>query len=436
MYDTNNPDWAPTVGMTYETAAGLMSYSAFDRYSRLVKRRKWQYEQCTDLSSDKENQNPAAANVSRDRDPAAFAENTCPASPVSYACRPSTSNCLSPSLPLSRQENSKQISTMTATDLTFQDLTKLERNQSQATKDTPLTKEWLEEDNERVRFYTGLPSMTVLMAVFSLVSPGLPVREVLTKFQQLLLSLMRLRLNLTVQDLSYRFQVHFSTVSRVFKECIQVMFTSMSFLIRWPSRDELRLTLPECFRNKQFSSCAVILDCFEVFIERPSCLLARAQTWSSYKHHNTAKFLIGITPQGTVSFISYGWGGRVSDKCVTENCGILEKLLPGDLVLADRGFDIHDSCGLYAARLKIPSFTKGKPQLSPLEIETTRALANVRIHVERVIGCVRQKYTILGHGIIPVQLLMSENGEPCLVDKIAVVCCSLTNCCKSVISSE
>ena len=64
-------------------------------------------------------------------------------------------------------------------------------------------------------------------------------------------------------------------------------------------------------------------------------------------------------------------------------------LLPSDLVLADRGFNIEESVGLYAARLQIPSFTKGKPQLSALDIETTRSLANVRIHVERVIGAVR-----------------------------------------------
>jgi len=44
-----------------------------------------------------------------------------------------------------------------------------------------------------------------------------------------------------------------------------------------------------------------------------------AETWSQYKHHNTAKFLIGITSQGVFSFISQGWGGRVSDKYLTED---------------------------------------------------------------------------------------------------------------------
>ena len=87
-------------------------------------------------------------------------------------------------------------------------------------------------------------------------------------------------------------------------------------------------------------------------------LLARAQTYSSYKHHNIVKYLIGITPQGTVSFILDGWGGHVSDKHLTENCGLLNHLIPGDTVLADRGFDIQDSVGICCARVAIPAFTK------------------------------------------------------------------------------
>ena len=87
----------------------------------------------------------------------------------------------------------------------------------------------------------------------------------------------------------------------------------------------------------------LIVDCLETFIDRPSALLPRAQTYSSYKHHNTATYLIGITPHGIVSFISNGWGGRVSDKFLSECWGLLNKLLPGDTILADRGFDIEDS---------------------------------------------------------------------------------------------
>ena len=41
----------------------------------------------------------------------------------------------------------------------------------------------------------------------------------------------------------------------------------------------------------------------------------------------------------------------------------------------------------------------------------------------RVIGIVRQKYTILGHSVIPIHYLMSDGSEPSSLDKIAVVCC-------------
>lgn len=78
----------------------------------------------------------------------------------------------------------------------------------------------------------------------------------------------------------------------------------------------------------------------------------------------------------------------MSNKYLTENSGILKKLLPGDIVLADQGFDIAESVGMMQASLHILTFTKEKDQLSPVEVEETRTIANVRIHVERVIGMV------------------------------------------------
>ena len=212
----------------------------------------------------------------------------------------------------------------------------------------------------------------------------------LNKFQEFIMVLIKLRLNVPQQDIAYHFNVSRSVVSRVFSAWLIVMDIRLSPLISWPDREDLNMTMSQCFIDSFGFKTTVIIDCFEIFIDKPANLMARAQTYSNYKHHNTVKVLIGITPQGTISFVSEAWDGRTSDKFLTENCGILKNLLPGDLVLADRGFTIQEEVCYYGAKLHIPAFTKGKSQLDPVEIEETRQIAHIRIHVERVIGLLRQ----------------------------------------------
>ncbi|XP_068204708.1 uncharacterized protein [Palaemon carinicauda] len=300
-----------------------------------------------------------------------------------------------------------------------------------------LNEDFFQGNDESVSFYTGLLNFLILMHVLNFMSPYLTVtgRTCLPKFQQFIATLMKYRLNLKLQDLAYRFSVSMPTMSRYFNIVTNILYARIQFLVKWPSRDELRKAMPMCFHVSFGNKVAVILDCFEVFIDRPSNLMARAQTWSSYKHHITVKFLIGITPQGVISYISPAWGGRVSDKYLTENCGFMDNLLPGD-VLADRGFDISDSISLRCATVKIPAFLRGKKQLSASEVFNTRKIANVRIHVERVIGCVRQRYSIL-NGPMPLDFLTcSGPGKKTLVDKLVVICCALNNLSPPVVKFD
>lgn len=152
-------------------------------------------------------------------------------------------------------------------------------------------------------------------------------------------------------------------------------------------------------------------------------MTARAQTWSNYKHNNT-KYLVGITPAGAVSFLSKGCGGRVSDKQITLESGFLDLLEPRNEILADKGFFIRDELAAYGATLRVPSFTKGKSQLPACEVDSSRQLACVRIHVERVISRWRS-FNIL-HSVIPISQIS-------LLDDMVIVCGALTNLCKSVV---
>lgn len=166
------------------------------------------------------------------------------------------------------------------------------------------------------------------MAIFYFISDYLKEQNSLDKFQQFLLTL------------GYRFNVSPSTVSRIFNHVIHVCSSRLvPSLVSWPDREHVRANIPMIFQN-EFPRCIAIIDCFEINIERPSDLVARNTTYSHYKSHNTMKYLIAISPLGYISYISKGWGGRASDKHITENCGILENILPGDVLLADRGSDI------------------------------------------------------------------------------------------------
>ena len=224
---------------------------------------------------------------------------------------------------------------------------------------------YFQNDYDKVKYYTGLPTFQLLMVTFHFVRDYVKLSKSLTKFQECMIVLAKLRLNLGLQDLAYRARVSASTISRSLHKWIHALDVRLTpACIIWPDREELQKTMPFCFRQSFGNKVVVVIDCFEVFVDRPSNLLARAETWSQYKHHNTCKFLIGVTPQGVVSFISSGWGGRVSDKYLTEQSGLLEKLLPHDVVLADRGFLIADSVAMRGASLHMPAFTKGRDQLS------------------------------------------------------------------------
>ena len=85
-----------------------------------------------------------------------------------------------------------------------------------------------------------------------------------------------------------------------------------------------------------------------------------------------------------LTFVSDLYGGRISDKEITRRSGLLQKLEPGDSIMADRGFDIDDMLPP-GVSTNVPPFLGDRSQLEPGEVLSTRRIATVRIHVERAI---------------------------------------------------
>jgi hypothetical protein len=219
---------------------------------------------------------------------------------------------------------------------------------------------------------------------------------------QLFLTLIRLRLALLHQDLAFRFGISLTTVSVIVSTWVQLLYKQLSVLklMMLPSREIMRKITPPCF--KSFKNVKVIVDCFEIFTEMTSNFEEQGNLYSSYKHHCTFKVLIGIAPNGTIIFVSDAYEGAISDKEIFVQSQLAQRLIPGDMVMADRGFVIKDHLFDHGLSLNIPPFLMGRERLTPQEEMQAKRIARVRIHVERAIERVR-KFKILSH-LLPLSL--------------------------------
>ena len=121
------------------------------------------------------------------------------------------------------------------------------------------------------------------------------------------------------------------------------MYFSLGSIPVWPSMEQVMDTMPESFK-KTYPSTRCIIDCTELFCQRPSSMLIQSSLYSSYKHHVTYKGLLGIALSGVITFVSQLYPGSISDKEIVTRSGILNQDLwqNGDSIMADRGFIVSD----------------------------------------------------------------------------------------------
>ena len=153
------------------------------------------------------------------------------------------------------------------------------------------------------------------------------------------------------------------------------------------------------------------------YIQKPTIPEIQKSTWSSYKHYNTVKLLVGVTPTGVFSFIPPLWTGSISDKEIVKNSGLIDRLEEGNAVMADKGFLVRDLLAFKKVKLISPAYCRG-PRLSSKAVRHTRWVAALRSHVERAI--LRLKHFRILSGVVPLLLKM-------MLDRIVLVCAALAN---------
>ena len=154
-------------------------------------------------------------------------------------------------------------------------------------------------------FYTGLNCCRFIWLFNKLKSNIKILHKKLSLEDHMLVLLMKPKLGLINKDLAVRFDMSTSRMSKIFRSLVPLIAAHTTNLIVWPGHGTIRRHLPRSFKNN-LKDCVCIINCSEIFIERPKNLKAGAQTWSNYKHNNTSKYLIGITPARAISFLSLG----------------------------------------------------------------------------------------------------------------------------------
>lgn len=230
----------------------------------------------------------------------------------------------------------------------------------QALEDRVLSEKLIAENDTRTRFYTGFPTYGSFKAFVVYLEPkaerlttwtgknelrkprGPKPWQNLSIADQLLAVLVRLRLGVSAYDICVRMSVTEGSFSRMFGTWIAFLARELKLLFPFPSRKQIDDWVPRVFRSR-YANTRIIIDCYEIQCQRPSGLMNQSMTYSDYKSRNTFKVLVGCTPSGLVSFVSEVVGGRMSDREVTMTCGLIDLLQEGDMIMADRGFEIQES---------------------------------------------------------------------------------------------
>ena len=242
-------------------------------------------------------------------------------------------------------------------------------------------------------------------------------KRVLSLFEEFVLVLVRIRRGLDTEVVASLFGITQSHVSKIFISWVNLLYKCFLPLLEYPAADIVFHNMPKSFK-KNFPTTRVVIDCSEIFVQTPRSVNAQRSTWSSYKSHNTFKFLLGIAPSGQTTFLSKLFSGSISDREIVIQSGVLNLIERNDNVMADRGFNIRVLLLRKNAYLNIPAFSEGK-QLTPRAVQKSRRIASVRIHVERAMESLKN-YKIIIQGVIPLKLKNS-------LDQILTICAVLSN---------
>uniref|UniRef100_A0A8D8UX58 THAP-type domain-containing protein n=1 Tax=Cacopsylla melanoneura TaxID=428564 RepID=A0A8D8UX58_9HEMI len=225
---------------------------------------------------------------------------------------------------------------------------------------------------------------------------------------QLLCTLVKLRLDLQLFDLAYRFKVSQTTIQNIVVTYLSILHEVLFLgcMDPVPSRRKNSIGLPPCFAS--VPNARMVLECTDIDVSVPFGLVETES--STYKQKHSFKVLLGIAPNAAITFVSDLFPGFVSNKSVTRKSGVLSHMVAGDLIVCDKGFDVGDLC----------------EPLGVVDNAHAEQIARPRLFVEKAIGRLRS-FRIL-------DLIAPDMREH--ASKIVQTCAALVNLQNSLLKEN
>lgn len=256
-------------------------------------------------------------------------------------------------------------------------------------------------DDALVKFYTGFHSYEMLvnfhrcisccvegMRTWEQVQPSKTTKRFrsfasdLDPIDQMFMFLNKLRLGSRDEELADKFNVSPDAVHTNTITWANLLYAILGAQPLWPSRQLVQQFMPSAFRQL-YPSTRVILGRVKIDIRSPSRTTPRCGQFSNDEDKMKVKSLVGVTPNGAVSFVSALYADCMSDAQVTKVSGLLDLLEPGDVVMADEGFVIDNVLSERQCSLVTPRFLSRQIRFAVEETEGDQTIEeNLRVYVE------------------------------------------------------
>lgn len=206
---------------------------------------------------------------------------------------------------------------------------------------------------------------------------------------QVLLTVLWLRVYPTHEVLGYLFGVSDSTVSRIIQRVLPLLEQAGRDTMRMPDPGrKRRRSLDELLRDTP--DLAVVIDSFEQKVQRPKNPDERDGFYSGKKKTHTLKNQVAVDEQtGAIVDISESVAGPIADINLLEQSGLMKRLPDGVGGIGDLAYVGIDKLHPQALGASPRRKPRGKPR-PPEDVAYNTAFSRRRIIVENTIGRLRR----------------------------------------------